>query len=354
MQERHIDLAKLPVSSRTRRRATTTVHLDLACNGSDATLQINQSFDADPEIANWLNNADFRRALSLGIDRDQLNETFWLGVGTPGSRRAGRELAVQPGPGVAQEVVDARRRAGQRAARQDRPDQEGRRRLPPAHRQASGCVHRDARPSQAVRALAAAGEMIAQQWQKIGIRADVKEIERNLACTPHAQQRAPDLHVGQRRHGDALPVPAPRHPGRPDRGVSWGREYAQWYATGGAQGKKPDDPQMLKIFELFRRRAGQQTDERIKTAQEIWKILVDQQYSIGTVGLSPALMGVRIVKNNLGNIPARAFIAQHCRTPGSSQPVTFFYQGVTARAVMRSLSRACMRLHRSAACCWPC
>ena len=61
---------------------------------------------------------------------------------------------------------------------------------------------------------------------------------------------------------------------------------------------------MLKIFDLFRA-AGGQKDRRsaIKTAQEIWKILVDQQYGIGTVGQSPALMGVRIVSNKLGNIP---------------------------------------------------
>ena len=76
-----------------------TVHLDLAYNGSDSVLQINQSYDADPEIAKWLTNADFRRALSLGIDRDQLNETFWLGVGTPGSVGAGaRARPTIPGP----------------------------------------------------------------------------------------------------------------------------------------------------------------------------------------------------------------------------------------------------------------
>ena len=43
---------------------------------------------------------------------------------------------------------------------------------------------------------------------------------------------------------------------------------------------------------------------------------VEEIYSIGTVGLSPAVMGVRIVKNNMGNIPARQYNAQHGRTPG--------------------------------------
>jgi len=37
-------------------------------------------------------------------------------------------------------------------------------------------------------------------------------------------------------------------------------------------------------------------------------------------------MGVRLVSRKLGNIPSRVCIAQHCRTPGSSRPETWFYQ----------------------------
>jgi hypothetical protein len=58
----------------------------------------------------------------------------------------------------------------------------------------------------------------------------------------------------------------------------------------------------------------------------VWKILVGNQYIIGTVGLSPAQMGVRIVSKRMGNIPARQINAQHCRTPCSSHPATFFFK----------------------------
>jgi hypothetical protein len=37
-------------------------------------------------------------------------------------------------------------------------------------------------------------------------------------------------------------------------------------------------------------------------------------------------MGVRIVKNNMGNIPARQTNAQHVRTPNTSHPATFFFK----------------------------
>jgi peptide/nickel transport system substrate-binding protein len=82
----------------------------------------------------------------------------------------------------------------------------------------------------------------------------------------------------------------------------------------------------LKIYELFGSAAGQKEDQRFKTAQEIWKILVDQQYGIGTVGQSAAVMGVRLVSNKLGNIASRVCIAQHCRTPGGSHPEQWYYK----------------------------
>jgi len=40
----------------------------------------------------------------------------------------------------------------------------------------------------------------------------------------------------------------------------------------------------------------------------------------------PARMGVRIVKNNMGNIPARQINVQHVRTPNTSHPATFFFK----------------------------
>jgi peptide/nickel transport system substrate-binding protein len=120
LQERHTALAKLPVFLENRQKVGYEVHLDPALNGSDATLQTNQAYEADPEIAKWLHTSDFRRALSMGIDRDQLNETFWVGVGTPGTRfstRSGSARRTPKATGCARTARDAsvsssRRRRG--------------------------------------------------------------------------------------------------------------------------------------------------------------------------------------------------------------------------------------------------
>ena len=81
-----MDLAKLPVFLENAKKGNYTVLLDPALNGADATLHFgNSATRPTPRSRSGSRNKDFRHALSLGIDRDQLNEAFWLGVGTPGS-----------------------------------------------------------------------------------------------------------------------------------------------------------------------------------------------------------------------------------------------------------------------------
>ena len=104
LQERHTDIAKLPVFLENMEQGDYSVHLDPGAYGSDATLQINHSYDADPRSPSGCRTR-LPRALSMGIDRDQLNETFWLGVGSPGSvaparvcRRAPAKSGAPSGP----------------------------------------------------------------------------------------------------------------------------------------------------------------------------------------------------------------------------------------------------------------
>ena len=92
-------LGKLPVLVENAQKGNYKVHLDPANFGSDAPLRLNMSYEADAEIQKWLNNKDFRIAMSLGIQRDQLNEALWLGMGTPGSYIIGDDNQYSPGPG---------------------------------------------------------------------------------------------------------------------------------------------------------------------------------------------------------------------------------------------------------------
>ncbi|MHB0868411.1 MAG: ABC transporter substrate-binding protein [Chloroflexota bacterium] len=324
-QERHTDMQKLPVFLENQKKGNYTVHLDPALNGADCTFHVNQAYEGDPEIARWLTSKDFRHALSLGLDRDQMNETFWLGTGTPGSIAPAESSPYSPGPEYrslwatydpkkATELLD---KIGL-----DKKDSEGYR------------LRTDGKGRLRIELTTVGGmfipytqiaEMAREQWKKIGIQADVKEMERTLAFT-RSQNNEQQIMLWA-NDGSEMLFLFPRHalPVDPVE-AHMGAAYAKWFSTNGQAGKKPTDQQMLKAFDLFRSAASLKDQERIKVGQEIWKILVEETWGIGTVGQSPAFMGVRIVSNKLGNVPARQVNAQHARTPCSSHPETFFFK----------------------------
>lgn len=325
IQERHMHLSKLPVFLENAKKGNYTVRLDPGLNGSDVALHIGNAYEGDPEIMKLLRNRDFRRALSLGIDRDQLNEAFWLGVGTSGSIAPAPDTLFSPGPEWnkrwatldVKQANDLLDKIG--LAKKDgegyrmRMDGKGRLRLEMV------TVGGQFVPFTQV------GEMIKQQWRRIGVDLDIKELERNLAFTRDNNNE--NQIITWANDGSEMLFLFPRHAIPVDAAEShMGMAYARWYASKGAAGKKPDDPELLRAFDLFRASFGAKEEDRIRNGKEIWKILVDNVYSIGTVGQSPAFMGVRIVKNNMGNVPDRQVNAQHARTPYSSQPITFYFK----------------------------
>ena len=323
-QSRHIDITKLPVFIENQQKGNYTVRLDPGLNGSDTILQVNHAYEADPEIAKWLHNRDFRRALSLGIDRDQVNEAMFLGVATPGSPVPFDDSPENPGKewrtkwhvldiNQANSLLD---KLGL-----DKKDSEGFR------------LRTDGKGRLRIEMQTAAAqflpwtkhaEMIAQQWKKIGIWGDVKEVERTLFftnCDNNVQQISLWTNGGTEQlylyPHHALPVQLQSMYGVP---------IYKWFASGGKDGKKPDDPMMLKALELFASAGAYKEAERNKIAQEIWKIIVDEVFGIGVCGLSPAFIGTRITSNKMGNVPARQANAQHMRTPSSCRPSTLFFK----------------------------
>ena len=179
-QARHIDIQKLPVLLDNQERGDYRVSLDPMDNGSDYGIWFNLAYDADPEVARWLNERDFRRALALGIDRDQINEIFFLGIGIAGSVAPAENNPYSPGPEYrtrwatydpqrANRMLDAigltdRDEQGFRL----RTDGKGRLQLELGTLGAQFVQHTQI------------SEMVREHWKQIGIDVFVKEHERSL------------------------------------------------------------------------------------------------------------------------------------------------------------------------------
>lgn len=323
--ERFIDLAKLPVFLENAERGGYRVRLDPGFNGSDSQLYFNLSYKTDPEIRKWFQKVEFRRALSLGIDRSQLNDAFWLGLGVISTPIPADIIPESPGKDYrlrwmelnvkkANELLDSigltkKNREGFRL----RTDNGEMLRIQIDVAQTLTPTW----PQQA--------EMIIQQWKAIGIAADAKLLERSLFYT-RVRNDDNQMSIFSNNGSESLYLyPSPALPVDP-MSSQGGAGHAKWYASNGAMGMKPESAEMLKAYDLLRGASSMHEDERTKAAQEIWRLAVDNVWTIGLVGLSPNYMGTRVVNLKLENVPERVCTSQHCRTPWSAHPYQWFYK----------------------------
>jgi peptide/nickel transport system substrate-binding protein len=306
LQERHVDLGKLPVILENQQRGGYKLHLDPGDYGGDMIIKFNLSYEADSEIAKWFNTADFRRALSLAIDRDQINETFWLGTGTPSSVVPADHNKYNPGPEYrtlwsTHDPKKANAMLDQIGL--DKKDAEGYR------------LRSDGKGRLRIEITTLGGqflqftqiaEMIREQWKKIGIDLNVQEVERSLAIKRAAanEQQLGAWNNDGSEHLFTFPVHI--FPFNIENVATSGPLYAKWFQSAGAQGKEPP-PRLRGLMEKFRLAFGVPEEERVKLGKEIWQIAAEEVYVIGVIGMGAASMGVRIAKNNLGNIPARQY-----------------------------------------------
>jgi len=322
-QARHISLANLPVLLENAEAGDYTVRLDPAQHGGDGALMINQSYRGDDEIAKWLQNADFRRALSLGIDRDSINEVIFLGIGKPGSAVVAESSPFSPGPeyrqlwstldvATANEMLDA--------IGLTEKDAEG-------YRLRTDNGERliiEVNPIPAFIQFTAIAEMIKEDLAEIGIFINVVEQERGLVEQRRGSNELQTF-FWQNDGTDELYL-YPYHALPVANTSGTGPGYGDWYSSGGTAGVAPDpDGSVAQVLEMFSTGLKATPDERIAIGQEIWKIITDEVWTIGTVGQSGAFMGVRVAKNNMGNLPTRQFNIQAGQTPNISRPSTFFF-----------------------------
>lgn len=321
-QERHLNVQNLPVFLENQTQGDYKVHLDPS-GDCTALIRFNMSYEADPEIAKWFANKDFRHALSLGVDRDQINETFMLGLGIPGSVVPADDNQYNPGPEYRElwAVLDVdQANALLDGIGLDKKDGSGMR------------LRSDGQGPLTLQMVATAAqflpyakmaEMLREQWKEIGITVEVEELERTLAAE-RTEANDVQLHLWD-GGGGARVFGQPSNLFPDGTANSMGPLYGQWYATNGAEGKQPPEP-MRKAMENYRAGFTVPEAERTELGKEFWRIQAEETYLIGLVGMAPAVLGVRLAKNKLGNVPGRQALALDGMASGISRPETFYWQ----------------------------
>lgn len=322
-QARHLAVDKLPLFIQNQEKAGYKLYLDPAASGANAMIAFNMSYDADPVIAELFAQKEFRQALSLGVDREQINETFFLGIGTPGSIVPAEDNPFNPGaefrtlwaefdPETANTMLDE-------IGLTER-DGEGFRLRPDGKRLT---IEIGAVTGSFVNYPAIA-EMIRQHWSTIGVDVIVQQMDRTLYSTRNAANENMMVLWDNGNSERLYSSPFNLFPSVGDSfmGPRWG----EWFVSAGASGVEPS-AEMKQIMADWSGAPALATDaERVAVGKKIWATMAEEVWNIGLVGLAPAVMGVRVAKTDLGNIPSRQLNNTDAMTPGISRPETFYWK----------------------------
>jgi peptide/nickel transport system substrate-binding protein len=323
LQVRHMDIAKLPAFKENETRGGYKVGFWKWLHGADAGLFVNQSYDADPEIARLLTNKDFRIALSLGMDRDQLNEVFWLGQGEPGGPAPAESTKFSAGPGsrklhstldpkLANDLLDKLNIPKGADGIRQRSDGKG------------PLILTVTSVGAAFVNWTGISEMVSQQWLKnLGVKANVEELERNLQ-TKRLNANELQIRVWS-NDGSDNPFTYPPHAMAFSHDSAIGPVFGDWFQSGGKLGRKPEGD-LLKQLEAFDKAKGVPAEARVALGQEISRLMAENVWIIGTVGVSPALLGIVIKKNNFMNVPDQVVGSTPGQTPGNARPEQFYFK----------------------------
>jgi peptide/nickel transport system substrate-binding protein len=320
-QEALFGVPKLPVLIDSQQRGGYQVSLDPEEAGIGIAL--NLAYEEDPEIGELIRNVDFRRALSMGIDRPQINEALFLGTGTLGASVPSEGNRFFPGKewlskwhtlDVAQsnQLLD---KIGYTQKDGDgyrlRKDGKGRVRLPFLS------VDRLAD-------FASMSEMLKQQWQKIGIELSVEPISNTLA-QQRIQANSAVMTGNTVGTEDPFLFTGTLTPGGGGFSAIMGVPYAAWYNSGGKTGKEP--PAVIKqaMDLLTKGRTGVSEQERVDIGKQLFQIAIDNVFNIGIV-VRDLTGGIRIAKTNLGNVPGRVLNANSLNSPMGAMPQTFYFK----------------------------
>ena len=311
---------QLPVLKQNEDKGGYKVYLDPQQSGIGIAL--NLAYVEDPVIGDLLRTVDFRRALSMALDRAALNETFFVGAGIPSAAVPGPENKYYPGD----EYRDkwAKLDLAQANSLLDKlgltqKDSAGFRLRKDGKRLTLTFMAVDRLIDQAQCA-----EQIKQSWAKIGVDTTVETVASALA-----QQRIPanQAQMTINNVGTEEPWLSPGFQTPIGGGFSaiMGPPFAQWINTGGKQGTEPFK-EMKDAIDLFNKgRTVATADERIQVGKDLTKLAVDNVFSIGIVS-ADLTAGIRIAKNTMGNIPARFLNANVLLSPVTAMAQTYYFK----------------------------
>ena len=281
-------------------------------------LWINET-EPDAKLRPFMTNHDFRQALSLGIDRAEINDIVYLGqskpwqVGPlPADRLYNEKLGTQYtqyDPAAANKLLDG--------LGLDKHGANGMRLLPDGSKLflAIDCMAADA-------AAIDVADLVKKQWAKIGIDTGINVMERSLYYEK-AQNNQYDI--------GTYAVPGGRNPTSDPRAIlsthtldsRQSLPWVKWYASGGKAGEAPSESMQHRLKQWDAWKQAKTQDEADGLFRNILAEAADAFEVIGTV---QAVTTFGIVSKKLRNVPPSQPNGWDYPNPGPTLLQQYYFQ----------------------------
>jgi peptide/nickel transport system substrate-binding protein len=278
----------------------------------------NQNYTKDKYIGGLLRNIKFRKALSLAINRDEINQLIYLGQAPP-TYMMFPFTSLQNDPEIRSlyeyNITEANKLLDELGL--SKRDKDGFRLRPDGKTLQLTIIANLAFPIHPD-----VMQLIAQYWNKVGIKTVVDAISGSL-WFPRIQSS--DYQIAgytAEFNKDCFDLTYSTISIVPSSNTTyWCPLWGLWYATGGKSGEKPtgDALKLVSIFDKIKLTVN--TKEREKLTEEMLRIWAGNLWVVPVAGSYNLPV---IVKNNFRNVPKDATLAYPLSSPGYLNPEQFF------------------------------
>jgi peptide/nickel transport system substrate-binding protein len=319
IQDRHIDsLQNKPTLSQNQKKGNYRLVELVSANSNQGMIYLNITHK-DPALRSIFANKEFRKALSMGIDRQEIIELVYLGQSQPyqtGPRpehpwyheKLSRQLTQRDVEG-ANKILDS--------IGLSKKDSDGMRLRPDGQKLFFAIDVIPTLTPDLVDAL----ELVKRHWAELGVDVKVNTIERALYYT-RGDNNDHDAATWY-GPGGLDPMFDPRdffaqHP----QGTRYAIPWAVWYVSNGKDGQEPPESQKKRMKLFDEARATPDLKKRGELMKELFDITAEE---FEPIGMCLAVNTFGVVKNNLLNVPMKYPDSWSYPNPGPALPQQFFF-----------------------------
>jgi peptide/nickel transport system substrate-binding protein len=278
-------------------------------------------------LAALFDTAEFREALSISINRQEINDLVYNGLLEPrqaspvsGALEYDPEFEsrwTEYDPDLANELLDG--------IGMTERDGDGWRKYPNGDSLSFTITWTDAGFAGSPDEV----QMVVDAWRAIGLNVNQELVERSL-YEQRNQEGTNEIGVWQVDRSSVVKADPTRYIGTVGDGP-WAINYARWVAVNlygethvGTQTEPPEDHLIRRIHELWNQ-TKQEPDEATRNAlfKELLDIHKEHPYQIGVVGEDPIPV---VVKNNLFNVGSGYIYDDALRSQGICVPAQLFFR----------------------------